>query len=402
MSDTQDHEEQQEEMPNIPEDVARAVHEFLIHLPAHIVPRPENADPFHGNITPNPAPSMLDSGHVPTPVVNSRCFVAPPRSPTSSPPDSPPRQSTTSLGGWSRETGEGYGVHQGCTIINNRPDLSGPAPQSSSSSRNNENPPESSKPKPKAAPKKESKPAAAKSKPAPAKYPALVRNNRPKAARNSPSKSSNNAANASTIPLRGTDFPDTGFRPTGTLLTKGSLKGRFSKDVCRGPPPAGCSSTEWKKKFRSAESVLMKQLQNKAKLDTMRDQGWVRDRALHMLSLEWQKRAAAAKAEKKGKKGKKAAVKEEDVEMEDADETEESEEEDEEMEDAEDEAEDEDGDGQDGNGGAGNDGPGTGGPGAAGPGAAGPPPGGYGAGGAGPGPTGVVNPTDPHDLYGPD
>ncbi len=134
------------------------------------------------------------------------------------------------------------------------------------------------------------------------------------------------------IPSWGVDFPRTGFAPTDSILEHGSLKGHYSKDACRSAPPAGTSEEDWKKKFRSAESVLMKQLKQihgnkagKAKLDEMRDEGWVRDRALYMLEKE--------KGKKKEKKAAKEATAEEknedeDVEMAEGEERKEAEEED--------------------------------------------------------------------------
>jgi hypothetical protein len=126
--------------------------------------------------------------------------------------------------------------------------------------------------------------------------------------------SQSNSSTSVSIPLWGVDFPKTGFAPSGSTLKGGSLKGHYSKDACRSTPPEGTSEEDWKKKFRSAESVLMKQLkklhgdkEGKAKLDEMRDEGWVRDRALYMIQAEKEK------AEKKTEEEEKHE--DEDVEM---------------------------------------------------------------------------------------
>jgi hypothetical protein len=160
-------------------------------------------------------------------------------------------------------------------------------------------------------------------------------NNRPK------SSPATTASSAAKVPRWGTDFPRSGFTPSGTLLESGSLKGHFSKEECRGTAPVGTTDDEWKNKFRSAESVLMKQLKqaygNKAgkeKLDQMRDEGWVHDRALYMLQEEKKKKAAkeAAKEKKAAMEAAKEAAKEkkpedEDVEMAEGEEGKEAEEE---------------------------------------------------------------------------
>lgn len=109
------------------------------------------------------------------------------------------------------------------------------------------------------------------------------------------------SANYISIPRRGPDFPDTGFRPAGQLVKNGSLKGHLRKADCRGPVPSGCTPEEWAKKFRSAESVLKKQLDRKLKdkkaakeqLDDMRDDGWVSDRTLYMWDQEHKKKLKA-------------------------------------------------------------------------------------------------------------
>ena len=98
-------------------------------------------------------------------------------------------------------------------------------------------------------------------------------------------KSSPATTSSVSIPCWGTDFPRTGFTPSGSLLERGTLEGHLSKDDCRSTAPAITTDEEWRKKFRSAESVLMKQLKQiygnkagKVKLDEMRDEGWVGDR----------------------------------------------------------------------------------------------------------------------------
>lgn len=101
------------------------------------------------------------------------------------------------------------------------------------------------------------------------------------------------------LPVRGRDFTDTSFRPSG----KRNKNGHLPKSACMGTPPKGCGEEEWSKKFRSAESVLSKQLLDKNEFESLRDQGWVHDRALHL----WKKEK---KGEKKGE--------EEDEDMEDA------------------------------------------------------------------------------------
>jgi hypothetical protein len=89
------------------------------------------------------------------------------------------------------------------------------------------------------------------------------------------------------IPQRGEEFPRTNFQPSGQR----NKRKHYSTKQCRGNPPKGCSEEEWAKKFRSAESVLSKQLLDKEAFETLRDEGWVRDRALYLWNEERKKNA---------------------------------------------------------------------------------------------------------------
>jgi hypothetical protein len=195
--------------------------------------------------------------------------------------------------------------------------------QRPTSSSNNQDKPPTSKTKP----VKKTKPAAPKkpvvTKPSPAKVLKIIFKTNGTATR---------MQNNPRIPVRGRDFPDTGFLPTGTKLVKGKRKGHLSNEDCRGSTPNGCSLKDWKDKFRSVESVLMNQLdKDKERLDDMRDAGWVRDRALHMWDKE--QRREAAKAAKEAAETRLAGEKDE--AMEDV------EEQDDEMKDVEEEGEEE-------------------------------------------------------------
>ncbi|KAN0107919.1 hypothetical protein V8E51_007661 [Hyaloscypha variabilis] len=150
----------------------------------------------------------------------------------------------------------------------------------------------------------------------------------------------------SKIPKWGTAFPKTGFTPTGTINTSGTLKGHLSKEDCRGSPPAGFDQDKWEKKFRSAESVLMKQLkermglkEGKKVLDRMRDKGWVRDRAEYMLKNEKKKKEKDEAEEDLTPYLGDGEEDEEDEEMAEVDEAEEEEEEEEEEDEAEEDEE---------------------------------------------------------------
>jgi hypothetical protein len=207
------------------------------------------------------------------------------------------------------------------------------AHQLPATSSNNQNKP----PTPKAKPVKKDNPAAPKkpvvTKPSPIKVRLTI---------SKPKPTSTREQNGPRVPVRGEHFPDTGFVPTGRKLKTGQRKGHLSNEDCSSSLPNGCSLKEWKNKFRSVESTLLRQLnKDKDRLDDMRDAGWVSDRTLHMLAKD--KKREAAKATKKAREerwqarlaGEKneamEAVEEQDEEMKDV------EEQDEEMKDVEEE-----------------------------------------------------------------
>ncbi|PMD55407.1 uncharacterized protein K444DRAFT_633556 [Hyaloscypha bicolor E] len=213
--------------------------------------------------------------------------------------------------------------------------------QCPASTSNNRNKP----PTPKAKPVKKAKPAAPKkplvTKPSPSQVPKTI---------SKPKGTTKRNHNGPKFPVRGIDFPDTGFVPTGTKAKKGPREGHLTNKDCRGSPPNGCSMEEWKDKFRSVESTLMRQLEKvKDRLDDMRDSGWIRDRALYMWDKEQQRKAAkaakeAAKTRLAGEKNKVMEdVEEQDEEMKDVEEEgeEDVEEQDEEMKEIEEEGEEE-------------------------------------------------------------
>ncbi|KAH8778015.1 hypothetical protein BGZ57DRAFT_346980 [Hyaloscypha finlandica] len=198
------------------------------------------------------------------------------------------------------------------------------------SSSNNQNKP----PTPKAKSVKKDKPAAPKkpvvTKPSPVKVRLTI--SKPK------------QQNGPIIPVRGIDFHDTGFVPTGRKYKTGKRIGHLSNKDCSGSLPNGCSLKEWKDKFRSVESGLRPKV-GKDGLDDMRDAGWVSDMTLHMLEKDRQRKEAkaakkAVEARLAGEKNEAVeAVEEQDEEMEDVEEQDEEmedvDEQDEEMEDVE-------------------------------------------------------------------
>jgi len=99
-------------------------------------------------------------------------------------------------------------------------------------------------------------------------------------------------------------FAKSGKIPKGKKKTEGSLAGHLGKEECRGDSPAGVTLQQWHNKFRSVEDCLMKKLgrhygdKKKAKkvLDSMRDSGWVRDKALDDLKVRTDAQKAKLKA----------------------------------------------------------------------------------------------------------